>query len=437
MSATKRTEKSTPKKTPSKKAKSKSTFEKGKVYIPRYKTIFFCVCVIVVCVTLLLITSIKNDKKVIAGKENQKTEQVAKTTEKKIVESENTKLSAESAKSNSIIANSTTTKTTKDSKQSEKTETVRSETKKTENSKSSSTVKDVKSVQPVKVEPPKAIEQKSETSKTVNNKTEQVKTDNQQKVSPSVKNTQSQSQQQQIQKTGPVDTFNFPDAVNHAQLVFIFDDGGQNLSHLNRFLKLPFPITIAVLPKLVHSKESAQKIRTSGNEVMLHQPMQSINPKVNPGPGAITPGMSEDQIISTLFQNITEIGPISGVNNHEGSAITADAEKMAVVMKTVNEEGLYFLDSRTNVETKVPYVAKEMGYHYYERNIFLDNEKTRENALTELKKGLNIANKNGVVIMIGHVWSADFLPAFLEEVYPELVRKGYTFKTVSNSKARK
>ena len=187
----------------------------------------------------------------------------------------------------------------------------------------------------------------------------------------------------------------------------------------------------------MHSVESAQKIRNSGNELILHQPMQALNSKVNPGPGAITPQMSEDEIIATLFYNINEIGPVVGMNNHEGSAITADAEKMAVILKMANEEGIYFLDSRTNSETKVPYVANLMGYSYYERNIFLDNEKTNENALQELKKGLAIANKNGSVIMIGHIWSASFLPDFLLEVIPELQEKGYTFCTVSTSNAQK
>lgn len=437
MSATKGTRKSTPRKSPSSKSKArkrKSNFEKGKVYIPRYKTIFFCVCVIVVCITLLLITSIKNDKTLSSEKkEKQKIEQIAKTESKKAeskksVEKKTENTAKASTKSNSIIANSTTTKETKASKASEKTESKKADAKK-----SPEPVKEAKTVQSAKVEPPKPLE----SAKSKDNQIPQANGSHPQDSQLQEQKKQQLQQQQQIQKTEPQDKFNFPAAVNKAELVFVFDDGGQNLSHIDRFLKLPFPITVAVLPKIAHSKETAKKVRQSGNEVILHQPMQSVNPKVNPGPGAITPDMSEDQIISTLFQNITEIGPISGINNHEGSGITADAEKMAVVMKTVSEEGLYFLDSRTNVETKVPYVAQEMGYHYYERNIFLDNEKTRENALNELKKGLNIANKNGVVIMIGHVWSADFLPAFLEEAYPELVRKGYTFKTVSNSKARK
>ena len=231
-------------------------------------------------------------------------------------------------------------------------------------------------------------------------------------------------------------SFNFPEALNNAQLIFVFDDGGHSIEQAKKFLDLPFPYTVAVLPRLKFSKQVADLIRNSGNEVILHQPMQAINLSVDPGPGAITPDMSESDIISTLFQNITEIGPIAGMNNHEGSAITADAEKMATVLRFTSQEGIYFLDSRTNKDTAVPYVDKELGYSYYERNIFLDNEKTRDNILSELKKALGIANKKGNVIMIGHVWSADILPSVLLEVYPELKAKGYTFSTVSKSNAK-
>lgn len=241
-------------------------------------------------------------------------------------------------------------------------------------------------------------------------------------------------QQQQQQSA----SFNFPKAVNNAQLVFLLDDGGQNLSHLDKFLKLPMPLTIAVLPRLTHSREAAQKIRASGKELMLHQPMQALNASVNPGPGAIKPEMTREQIISTLFQNIDEVGPVAGMNNHEGSAITADAQKMEVILKYAAENGIFFLDSRTNKDTQVPYVSHALGYSYYERNgNFLDNVKTRENALAELRKNIDKANKDGVVIMIGHVWSADFLPQLLMDVYPELKAKGYVITTVSKCKGRK
>ena len=347
---------------------------KPKVYVSPYKALVLCFAVILFCLCLLLIVS-----------------KVDKTT------TSSSKLPSISER---FEEPKVTVKTEKVENKSEKTEKV------------------VRKEEPVikQTTPPATQEKTAETTKKQETKTTTPQTTTTQTVKAS---------------------YNFPQAVNHAQLIFVFDDGGQNLNHLDAFLNLPFPITVAVLPRLAYSKESAKKIRASGNELMLHQPMQAINKSVNPGPGAITPEMDEDQIIATLFTNINEIGPVAGINNHEGSAITADAEKMEIVLKVASENGIFFLDSRTNVETKVPYVAGEMGYTYYERNIFLDNTKTKENALSELKKGLTIANKNGSVIMIGHVWSADFLPAFLKEIYPELKEKGYTFSVVSKSNAQK
>ena len=429
-----------------KKRKAKKS-RKPKVYIPPYKIIILCSIVIVICMSLLLVTTIKSSENPqnssiqnryqqteVTQKENssdKKKEIPAKDEEKS--KEENVK-KAESGKTD----NQKKTDDSKDKSESKKQD--KQSAAKTETTQKTQTTQTKKSSGAENQEVEKKENQSS--AKDENKKTQE---DKNQKVQETSKSQKSQNQKKS-ESLEPVETqknekktnkFDFPLAKNHAQLIFVFDDGGQNLAHLESFLKLPIPITIAVLPRLVHSVESAQKIRNSGNELMLHQPMQALNSKVNPGPGAITPQMSEDEIIATLFYNINEIGPIAGMNNHEGSAITADAEKMAVILKMANEEGIYFLDSRTNSETKVPYVANLMGYSYYERNIFLDNEKTNENALQELKKGLAIANKNGSVIMIGHIWSASFLPDFLLEVIPELQEKGYTFCTVSTSNAQK
>ena len=447
-----------------KKRKAKKS-RKPKVYIPPYKIIILCSIVIVICMSLLLVTTIKSSENPqnssiqnryqqteVTQKENSsdKKKDVPAKAEKKSKE-ENVK-KAKSGKTDNQKKKDDSKDKSESKKQDRqsvaKTETSKSqknETKKADKSENS-----VSAMTEVPAENKPETTQKTQTTQTKKSSgaenQEVEKKENQSSAKDENKKTQ-EDKNQKIQETSkPVETkkiekkadkFDFPLAKNHAQLIFVFDDGGQNLAHLESFLKLPIPITIAVLPRLVHSVESAQKIRNSGNELILHQPMQALNSKVNPGPGAITPQMSEDEIIATLFYNINEIGPVAGMNNHEGSAITADAEKMAVILKMANEEGIYFLDSRTNSETRVPYVANLMGYSYYERNIFLDNEKTNENALQELKKGLAIANKNGSVIMIGHIWSASFLPDFLLEVIPELQEKGYTFCTVSTSNAQK
>lgn len=294
---------------------------------------------------------------------------------------------------------------------------------------------------------------KESPSNTSSSKGVQPKSDSTKKESSSTKvnSTQSQTSQKKVESQGAtsskkstevttpvqpkVDSLyqDFPAANNNATLVFVFDDAGHNVSQLKKFLALPFPITIAILPKLEYSKESGQLIRSSGKEAILHQPMQSVNLKINPGPGAIKPEMSVTEIQALLKSNISEVGPVAGLNNHEGSLITEDETRIGAVLETANQMGMYFLDSRTSSQTRVPQAAMSMGYGYYQRDIFLDNQKTKENIISELKKGLVIANKKGHAIMIGHIWSADILPGVLNEVYPILKSKGYRFSTVSKS----
>jgi len=232
----------------------------------------------------------------------------------------------------------------------------------------------------------------------------------------------------------PVPVFDIPPAVKAAVLVFVFDDAGLNPANVKRYTVLPFPVTIAVLPKLSHSRECADITRTSGNEVILHQPMQAVNLKVNPGPGAILPEMSTFEIASVLKENLSEIGPVKGLNNHEGSLITQDVIKIGTVLDVADEVGIFFLDSRTTAETKAPQAALERGMQIYERDVFIDDVITRRVMLSEIYRGINIANKKGAAIMIGHVdKSVGILPALLADLYPHLVKNGYRFSTVSNS----
>ena len=380
-------------------ASSKKKRSGGKVYIPVYKTIILCLSVIVICLVLLLITTLP--KPASQAETYSITERFEEYPPKEEpapeAEPKDEKLSSPD---------------------------IKIEKKKEASVKEPQTKKEEEKKPETEAAPAPKPEPKTKPAPAP--KTDEKKVQEKKEDKPKEK-----------AKPAPAPTFGFEKAKNKAQLIFVFDDGGQNLEHLKKFLELPFPITVAVLPQITHSQEAAQMVRNSGNELILHQPMQSVNPNINPGPGAITPDMNEEEIKQQLFTNINQIGPIAGMNNHEGSGITADIDKMEIILKAVEQAGIYFLDSRTNVETKVPYVAQGLGYTYYERNIFLDNEKTRANALSEIKKGLALANKNGSVIMIGHIWSADFLPALLKEIYPELLSQGYTFSLVSKSNAQK
>jgi polysaccharide deacetylase 2 family uncharacterized protein YibQ len=151
----------------------------------------------------------------------------------------------------------------------------------------------------------------------------------------------------------------------------------------------------------------------------------------NPGPGAIYSGMSAAEIRAILKRNIDEVGPVAGMNNHQGSKITADREMMQVVLSFCAENGLYFLDSRTTAETVAPDTAKYLGMKIGQRDIFIDNEQDKDSMNHYIRTGLDRAQKNGSVVMIGHAWSPQLAP-LLAEQFAVFSKDGYSIKTASD-----
>ncbi|MDR0563028.1 MAG: divergent polysaccharide deacetylase family protein [Spirochaetaceae bacterium] len=212
------------------------------------------------------------------------------------------------------------------------------------------------------------------------------------------------------------------------KLIFVIDDAGNNLHDLEPFLRFPGPITIAVLPGLRYSAESAQRIRSAGKAVLLHQPMEAVGGQ-DPGPGAIYAGMTPEAVRTVLEKNLAEIGPVAGMNNHQGSKATMDPAVMETVLTVCREQGIYFLDSRTIAETAAPAVAERLGMNIAERDIFLDNIQEKTAMLRYLEEGLEKADRRGIAIMIGHTWSPELAP-LLAEAYADLTAKGYAFSTL-------
>ena len=95
------------------------------------------------------------------------------------------------------------------------------------------------------------------------------------------------------------------------------------------------------------------------------------------------------------------------------------------------ERGIYFLDSRTTAQTKAPQAALERDITIFEKSgPYIDNVVTRDAMKAELYRALDLANKNGKAIIIGHVdKSANILPKLLSDMYPYLVKAGYKFAT--------
>lgn len=225
-----------------------------------------------------------------------------------------------------------------------------------------------------------------------------------------------------------------PQAQKGATLVIVIDDAGRSAANTKKYAELPFPISIAVLPSQPQTRECADVVVSYGQELLLHQPMQAVNLSINPGPGAITAGMAESEIAGIVNKNLDELGRgVSGLNNHEGSLITANLSQIGAVLDVCAQRGIYFLDSRTTSATKAPIAAADRGMRIYEKSgPYIDNVIDRNEMLKQIYASLDVANKKGKAIIIGHVdKSVGILPDLLKQMYPYLSEKGYRFSTPS------
>ena len=414
------------KKTSSRKRKSSHTTRrsrKPKIKLNGNRVIMLCGIISLVCVALLVISVVVNSPR----KQSAIAKKAPVSEEKNIPEKEVAPKNNTSAGSSNKNASGDSSA----SKQNESTKPAETNTKqdlpaKQNNTSSKSTESNTKQT----TSPSKKTESNAKQNVTA-------KQTSKQSASAPAKNVvppQTNSQNQQGPSPGTI-PYDIPDAIKGATLVFIFDDAGQSVSKVKRYTSLPMPLTIAVLPQLAHSRECADAIRAAKKEVMLHQPMQAENLKINPGPGAITPDMSTFDIAELLKKNIAEVGPVAGLNNHEGSLITEDEIKIGTVLDVATEKNMYFVDSRTTAATKAPQAALERDMHIFERDVFLDDVVNKDEVLKQIYRALGIANKKGKAIIIGHVdKSADIIPNLLRDMYPYLQMKGYRFAVPSQLK---
>ncbi len=223
----------------------------------------------------------------------------------------------------------------------------------------------------------------------------------------------------------PAETIEQPSGI----LYFVIDDVGNNLFQLKPFLELPMKITFAVLPGLKYTREAIDLIREAGKDYIIHQPMEAIGGQ-NPGPGALLLGMSQDEVRTIVTNNIKDYYGVHGMNNHMGSAGTADYELMSFLYKVLKENEMSFLDSRTTSKSVGRELAEKFGITFAERSIFLDNSKERQAILEAVENGLNISEKKGHAIMIGHIWTEE-LASILLDLYPSLLENNYVLNNLT------
>ena len=214
------------------------------------------------------------------------------------------------------------------------------------------------------------------------------------------------------------------------KIAIVLDDWGYSLRNLPILESIRRPVTVAILPSLPHSAEVAKGARAHGHEVILHMPMQAMDPNEPVETGTLQPGMSETQVIQLLDQALASVPGAEGISNHQGSRATSDRALMEIVLRHVKQRKLYFLDSFVTGHSVCREVARAVQVPFAQRAVFLDNEENQpaiEKWLAELARQ---AARRGEAIGIGHD-----RPAMMEELrkaVPALEEAGYTLVPVSD-----
>ena len=177
-------------------------------------------------------------------------------------------------------------------------------------------------------------------------------------------------------------------------------------------------MTLAFLPHTPHAKRLANEAAKNNKGVMLHAPMANATGAAL-GPGALTQDMSPEELQKTLTESLDSIPHVQGVNNHMGSVLTADHIAMKSVMEVVQQRGLYFIDSLTNPMSVAEKEALQAGILTDRRDVFLDNDRSLEGLFKQFQRAIDIAERNGSAILIGHPYPETL--DFLEVVLPELI----------------
>ena len=195
--------------------------------------------------------------------------------------------------------------------------------------------------------------------------------------------------------------------VHMPQIAIIIDDIGYDKRLALELFKVNPDITFSILPFSPYGKKIAGKLGPKGAELMLHLPMEPTEyPKVDPGPGALLSSMSPDKLLAQLRKDLDAVPGVTGVNNHMGSRLTAQADKMNQIFTVLKQKNLFFIDSRTSPDSKGEASARLFMLRFSHRDIFLDNFQNVEYITGQFKKLVKASHKHGTAIGIGHPYQA-------------------------------
>lgn len=220
-----------------------------------------------------------------------------------------------------------------------------------------------------------------------------------------------------------------------AYLAIIIDDFGYDGMGTEEMIKLDVPFTAAIMPFSEHTAEDCKMIAESGNDAIIHMPMEAKNGKKSwVGKKGIFCDMTDEEITEVVNEAFDSVDIAVGINNHMGSAIMSDKQKLGDVMDVVSEKGVIFVDSLTTEHSKGKELANEKGVDYLERTAaFIDCPGNTDKTVCKIINAAKCAREKGYAVAIGHVGPAGgkTTAEALKRAKTEVEKMGVKFVTIS------
>jgi polysaccharide deacetylase 2 family uncharacterized protein YibQ len=113
-----------------------------------------------------------------------------------------------------------------------------------------------------------------------------------------------------------------------------------------------------------------------------------------------------------------------------GSAFTVEEPAMQTIMEEIKRQGLFFVDSRTSVNTTAQQVADRVGVPNASRQVFLDNDRSVASLSKQFEYTKRLAKRNGTVVVIAHPYPETI--TFLAHTLPSLANEGIALASVND-----
>jgi len=203
------------------------------------------------------------------------------------------------------------------------------------------------------------------------------------------------------------------------KVAIIIDDLGYDLKMARKIAGLDVPLTFSIFPFSPFGKRIARMAAGHGWGIMVHMPMEPVEyPEVDPGPGALLFDMLPDDMIDRLNAAIDDLPLATGMNNHMGSRLTAASPQMNQVFIILKKRRLFFVDSRTTVNTVCRQSAVKFQVPFSQRDVFIDHIQDADFIRRQLRLLVRRARTHGEAVGIAHPYPITV--ALLAEKLPEI-----------------